>query len=312
MGGLGQHTAFGGCDYNTFTLRRYNKDPLHLTFPDISPYSVFNNNPIVYLDHEGLAPWKAFTVFNLWAIAGKYKERLRKQNPSKRKDIDENFSRNVVGRAIESAALEALELPPNSQRIYNKDKTEWVVPDAIIPAVAYDGFKTVPFEDITEVFTGEDFVEIKTPTSTTNRLLMYSGRVKKQVDYYLDHLSNTHRRNETIIGSLSIVVPAGTTIDSRIVAEATKRNIPLFVSELQYDTENSNSIRLSTAKWVDRNDINIGGQFLSSIPLIKWLLTRSWNGKNKTLGGSKAVNVEKHFEKATNDQQKIYNKPPKR
>ena len=44
--------------YDARLGRRRNVDPLTKQFPGVSPYSCFNNNPILYVDYSGLTPTK--------------------------------------------------------------------------------------------------------------------------------------------------------------------------------------------------------------------------------------------------------------
>jgi len=56
VAGQGNHLSFGDYGYSPRIGRRWNIDPLIKEFPHISPYAVFANNPIYYVDPNGLAP----------------------------------------------------------------------------------------------------------------------------------------------------------------------------------------------------------------------------------------------------------------
>ena len=56
VAGQGNHLSFGDYGYSPRIGRRWNVDPLIKEFPHISPYAVFANNPIYYVDPNGLAP----------------------------------------------------------------------------------------------------------------------------------------------------------------------------------------------------------------------------------------------------------------
>ena len=54
--GEGNHISFGDYGYDTRLGRRFNIDPMIANFPWMSPYAVFNNNPIYYTDNNGETP----------------------------------------------------------------------------------------------------------------------------------------------------------------------------------------------------------------------------------------------------------------
>ncbi len=56
ISGNGNYLAFGDYGYNPRLARRFNIDPMIGTFPWMSPYAVFNNNPIYFADPTGLSP----------------------------------------------------------------------------------------------------------------------------------------------------------------------------------------------------------------------------------------------------------------
>jgi hypothetical protein len=56
VSGQGNHLAFGDYGYNPRLGRRFNIDPMIGSFPWMSPYATFNNNPIYFADPTGLAP----------------------------------------------------------------------------------------------------------------------------------------------------------------------------------------------------------------------------------------------------------------
>ena len=56
VSGNGNYLAFGDYGYNPRLSRRFNIDPMIGTFPWMSPYAVFNNNPIYFADPTGLSP----------------------------------------------------------------------------------------------------------------------------------------------------------------------------------------------------------------------------------------------------------------
>ncbi|MGY6560674.1 MAG: hypothetical protein ACXITV_01065 [Luteibaculaceae bacterium] len=51
--GSGNHLSFGDYGYDSRLLRRWNVDPLTFKFPNQSPFSAFNGNPIYYIDPDG-------------------------------------------------------------------------------------------------------------------------------------------------------------------------------------------------------------------------------------------------------------------
>jgi hypothetical protein len=53
INGSGNHLSFGDYGYDSRIGRRWNVDPLSNKYPNISPYSSFNNNPIIYKDPDG-------------------------------------------------------------------------------------------------------------------------------------------------------------------------------------------------------------------------------------------------------------------
>lgn len=56
VSGNGNHLAFGDYGYNPRIGRRFNIDPMIGSFPWMSPYATFNNNPIYFADPTGLSP----------------------------------------------------------------------------------------------------------------------------------------------------------------------------------------------------------------------------------------------------------------
>ena len=54
IGGLGQHTTAQFWEYDTWAVKRWNTDPIDI--PNLSPYSVFGNNPIANNDVNGDSP----------------------------------------------------------------------------------------------------------------------------------------------------------------------------------------------------------------------------------------------------------------
>lgn len=61
--GSGNHYSFGDYGYDPRLVRRWIPDPLQKKYPSLSPYSVFNNNPIIYKDVNGL-DWEITTTFD--------------------------------------------------------------------------------------------------------------------------------------------------------------------------------------------------------------------------------------------------------
>ncbi len=51
--GEANHISFGDYGYDPRIGRRWRPDPLKSKYPQISPYSSFSSNPIIYLDSEG-------------------------------------------------------------------------------------------------------------------------------------------------------------------------------------------------------------------------------------------------------------------
>lgn len=52
--GNGNHISFGDYGYDPRINRRISSEPLQYKYPSLSPYSVFNNNPLIYKDPNGL------------------------------------------------------------------------------------------------------------------------------------------------------------------------------------------------------------------------------------------------------------------
>jgi hypothetical protein len=61
--GNGNHISFGDHGYDPRTGRRWTPDVFEKKYPSLSPYSVFNNNPIIYKDVNG-QDWEITTTFD--------------------------------------------------------------------------------------------------------------------------------------------------------------------------------------------------------------------------------------------------------
>ncbi|MDI9312802.1 MAG: hypothetical protein QM535_21510, partial [Limnohabitans sp.] len=57
VAGIGNHLAFGDYGYSTRLGRRWNVDPEISSMPSLSSYSVFKNNPIMFIDPSGRIPY---------------------------------------------------------------------------------------------------------------------------------------------------------------------------------------------------------------------------------------------------------------
>lgn len=98
--GSGNHLSFGDYGYDPRIGRRFNVDPLSEKFPDFSPYIYCLNNPLVFIDRNGLAP----TPFpkNKLGAADYYTWRYNdfmKQNPGmKAPDYYLNYGNKYIQR----------------------------------------------------------------------------------------------------------------------------------------------------------------------------------------------------------------------
>ncbi|MFN9319754.1 MAG: hypothetical protein ACK58Q_04150 [Chitinophagales bacterium] len=75
--GDGNHLSFADFGYDPRIGRRWNVDPLASKYPMMSPYSTFNNNPILYDDPSGMSgeasinkQTKTITVTSIYAFYG--------------------------------------------------------------------------------------------------------------------------------------------------------------------------------------------------------------------------------------------------
>jgi len=64
VSGKGNHLAFGDYGYNPRLARRFQIDPMIGTFPWMSPYAIFNNNPIYFIDPTGMSPESDAPIFD--------------------------------------------------------------------------------------------------------------------------------------------------------------------------------------------------------------------------------------------------------
>jgi hypothetical protein len=53
VSGEGNHLVFGDYGYDTRLGRRWNRDPMTVKYPYESPYIVFGDNPIIFIDPDG-------------------------------------------------------------------------------------------------------------------------------------------------------------------------------------------------------------------------------------------------------------------
>ena len=61
--GSGNHLSFGDYGYDPRIVRRWIPEPLEKKYPSLSTYCVFNNNPIIYHDVNGL-DWEIKTTID--------------------------------------------------------------------------------------------------------------------------------------------------------------------------------------------------------------------------------------------------------
>jgi len=61
--GSGNHLSFGDYGYDPRLGRRWQPDPLEAKYPALSSYSVFNNNPVIYKDVNGM-DWEITTTYD--------------------------------------------------------------------------------------------------------------------------------------------------------------------------------------------------------------------------------------------------------
>ena len=78
--GEGNHYSFGNFGYDPRVVRRWNIDPV--TNPSISPYAVFNNNPLIFIDIDGRRPLPVLDKHNglSWRIESGFGARNVKSN----------------------------------------------------------------------------------------------------------------------------------------------------------------------------------------------------------------------------------------
>jgi RHS repeat-associated protein len=72
--GSGNHYSFGDYGYDPRIVRRWNVDPMTHKLPDWSPYAAFANNPIIYVDVNGLYPiyiiTRSYAPFKTFGVPG--------------------------------------------------------------------------------------------------------------------------------------------------------------------------------------------------------------------------------------------------
>lgn len=104
--GSGNHISFNDFGYDPRLGIRWRPDPLMLKFPDVSPYSVFFNNPINFVDVDGREP-KLGQLANLAQIKG---------------EMWKAFNASNTVNATNGAKLQAMSAHFEANRFFTRDE----------------------------------------------------------------------------------------------------------------------------------------------------------------------------------------------
>jgi hypothetical protein len=219
-------------------------------------------------ESSGLWDWEEFTRARVWEIANPYKNQLIQEFPNKIQVINDLFPARVLGQAFEETCLEALSIPhynivPPSSFGHTYTKR----PDGFFYRPVYDGF---------DVFQQPCIVEIKMVANTSPS---YTFGITEQLEEFILYLNNeTYKRDESLLGGLLLILPAGVPVDDIIGATAAASNVPFLISRVETDSDNPQQLYVDFPECVNFHLLNYDGllfKFLGDT-VLKYSLERNF------------------------------------
>jgi hypothetical protein len=202
-------------------------------------YHYAGNNPVKYVDPDGMATWVPLTYEALWHIAF--------ASGAVDPNSDYGPNNNVVGLAFEKAVGQIFRLNKNGKLFSSSVRTSKVNPDFVRSSTALVLDKNFKVSVVT--FPNGNFIEAK-----TSRIVINSGSSDNQIFSMIDALSmerssdGTKKAVDVYAAHLYLVTPAGTQISEDIISYAKSKHVEVFQFTAEYDRDNPNQIRLSSGK----------------------------------------------------------------
>ena len=246
-------------------------DPLAETYSFQTPYAYAANNPIKFVDVNGMGPGDPPSTKTWKPLTTKRLQRLAFQNgvAARSGGSKANFNR-IVGGAFERAVGSAFGLRKNTQRFSTdvRNKANSVVPDFVSMSNTANVSKKK-----TELFTfasgtiyegaDVDFADAKSGGS------IGLGDNDNQIMGFIDALSNMESQQdpEKTIGDvgggfLYLVTPAGTDVGQDILDYATENNVAVVQMEAYENPDKAGEIRFTMPKALNPQLLNMMQQLL--------------------------------------------------
>jgi len=227
-------------------------DPLTDKYPWYTPYQFAGNIPIAAIDLDGAEPQWIKDLFNAYRpyaftrddlISGGFKNKVYDQVAGPGKFDKKNRIHilrfhQILGNIFQDAVLRSMSKTANTSHFYPDpaNRKDWFVPDEIhTTAWVYIQASRSGVYTTTVLFPNGGIVEVKS-TKEVEFDPGYDRKNDPQFKKTIDYLAQVKDEGGNYLAvdfgcaSLTIVCPAGTTIDQKIVDYATSKNVRLYMS----------------------------------------------------------------------------------
>jgi RHS repeat-associated protein len=268
--GEGNQQDYGMRIYDPRLGKFLSVDPLTVSYPWYTPYQFAGNNPIKFIDVDGMEPgindeYSKTDLEKNPNYTGLTLVMLRQQAASSTSLSLFDWRTNVIaGIALEDAFQDFSERNKNYRLFQNKYRAASVRPDFVSYSKATFAYEDEPYKPAKNKppikLTHGTFFEVK---ATVNEISPETS--KGQIGGMIDALSRMrgtkgegYKKNAPGLARLIFVVPYGTKFSESLITEATRKGVELYVS-YAFQNLNTKEVTFSNAQKLTMVGPFIGG-----------------------------------------------------